>query len=91
MLLQRRSRGGRRHFDEIEIGLATVPMAVAASSAFPGFFPPLELHNWEVGAKEGEFGSHAFTDGGIYDNLGLRMFRYIQQSNFRSTSVPTLG
>ena len=91
MLLQRRSRSGKLHFEEIEIGLATVPMAVAASSAFPGFFPPLELRNAEVGAKEGEFGSHAFTDGGIYDNLGLRMFRYIQQAAFRTASLPVLG
>ena len=91
MLLQRRSRSGKLLIEELEIGLATVPMAVAASSAFPGFFPPLLLRNAEVGAKEGEFGSHAFTDGGIYDNLGLRMFRYIQQSSFRSASLPVLG
>jgi hypothetical protein len=26
--------------DAVKAGLATVPMAVAASSAFPGFFPP---------------------------------------------------
>jgi hypothetical protein len=30
-----------------------------------------------VGATEGEFPRHAFSDGGIYDNLGLRMFRYL--------------
>ena len=61
----------------VQMGLATVPMAVAASSAFPGFFPPLELFSKDVGATEGEFPRHAFTDGGIYDNLGLRMFRYL--------------
>jgi predicted acylesterase/phospholipase RssA len=80
MLLQRRSRGGREvHVDLVRMGLATVPMAVTASSAFPGFFPPLELSAKDVGANEGEFSHHAFTDGGIYDNLGLRMFRYLQE------------
>jgi predicted acylesterase/phospholipase RssA len=81
LLLQRRSRRGREvHFEQLELGLATVPMAVAASSAFPGFFPPLELCGRDVGAKAGEFDRHAFTDGGIYDNVGLRMFRHLQQA-----------
>ena len=59
-------------------GLATVPMAVAASSAFPGFFPPLELTSEDIGETEGEFQRQFFTDGGVYDNLGVRMFRYIE-------------
>ncbi len=83
LLLQRRSAGKRDRFERIDIGLATVPMAVAASSAFPGFFPPLELTGLEVGAEQGEFGTQAFTDGGVYDNLGLRMFRYIEQSQLQ--------
>ncbi|MCO8122386.1 patatin-like phospholipase family protein [Stieleria sp. TO1_6] len=81
LLLQRRSRCGKQvHFEEVEMGLATVPMAVAASSAFPGFFPPLELCGRDVGAKSGEFDRHSFTDGGIYDNIGLRMFHHLQQN-----------
>ena len=36
----RRAAGPGFRIDKIPIGLATVPMAVAASSAFPGFFPP---------------------------------------------------
>ncbi len=83
MMLQRRTPGEQMQFESIPTGLATVPMAVAASSAFPGFFPPLELRSSEVGAREGEFGRQSFTDGGIYDNIGLRMFRHIQQSTFR--------
>ena len=43
LIMQRRRPGQRFHFDRIHTGLATVPMAVTASSAFPGFFPPLEL------------------------------------------------
>ena len=53
-------------------------MAVAASSAFPGFFPPLELTGADVGAKSGDFGRQAYTDGGVFDNLGVRMFRCLE-------------
>jgi predicted acylesterase/phospholipase RssA len=81
LLQQRRLPGGKIRFEQVDVGLATVPMAVAASSAFPGFFPPLQLRSQEVGANEGDFSTQAFTDGGIYDNLGLRMFRLIEQSS----------
>jgi predicted acylesterase/phospholipase RssA len=64
--------------DRIHVGLATVPMAVTASSAFPGFFPPLELTGADVGTGLGEFGRQAYTDGGVFDNLGVRMFRYLE-------------
>ncbi len=67
--------GGLR---KIPVGLATVPMAVAASSAFPGFFPPLELNAEDIGETESEFQRQYFTDGGVYDNLGARMFRYLE-------------
>lgn len=66
--------------DRMPVSLATVPMAVAASSAFPGFFPPLMLTGADIGASRGEFGRRAFTDGGVYDNLGVRMFRFLQQT-----------
>lgn len=89
LLLQRRARGKRDYFERVDIGLATIPMAVAASSAFPGFFPPLELRAWDVGADEGDFKTQAFTDGGVYDNLGLRMFRYIDQLSIHDTVTLT--
>ena len=54
-------------------------MAVTASSAFPGFFPPLELTGADVGAGAGEFGRQAYTDGGVFDNLGVRMFRCLER------------
>src|SRR5262249_47655031 len=63
--------------EKIRVGLATVAMAVTASSAFPGFFPPLELTGQDVGARGGEFGRQAYTDGGVFDNLGVRMFRWL--------------
>src|SRR5436309_13943999 len=43
LLMLRRASGHEFRLDHVHIGLATVAMAVAASSAFPGFFPPLEL------------------------------------------------
>ncbi len=72
------------HVDQIErvsVGLATVPMAVTASSAFPGFFPPIILTGADVGASSGEFGRQAYTDGGVFDNLGVRMFRCLSQTS----------
>src|SRR5262245_19829339 len=70
-------KGGRSQIEKVRVGLMTVPMAVAASSAFPGFFPPLQLTGREVGARGGEFGQQAYTDGGVFDNLGVRMFRWL--------------
>lgn len=78
-LLMMRRQSGDLRTQRVQVGLATVPMAVAASSAFPGFFPPLELTGADVGAGDGEFGRHAYTDGGVFDNLGVRMFRYLER------------
>lgn len=80
LIMQRRRPGQRFQFDRVHTGLATVPIAVTASSAFPGFFPPLELQAADVGADPGQFGRIAFTDGGVYDNLGVRMFRWMERS-----------
>jgi predicted acylesterase/phospholipase RssA len=80
LLMQRRRPGQRFHFDHIHAGMATVPMAVTASSAFPGFFPPLELRGQDIGADPGQLDRAAFTDGGVYDNLGVRMFRCLERS-----------
>src|SRR5262245_14807613 len=76
-----RQFGQSFRIDHLRIGLGTVPMAVTASSAFPGFFPPMELTGADVGARGGEFGRQAFTDGGVFDNLGVRMFRFLALSN----------
>jgi predicted acylesterase/phospholipase RssA len=70
-------QAGRPEIKRVRVGLMTVPMAVAASSAFPGFFPPLELTGRDVGARGGEFVRQAYTDGGVFDNLGVRMFRWL--------------
>ncbi|MCO8121514.1 patatin-like phospholipase family protein [Stieleria sp. TO1_6] len=80
LLVQHRQPDGTTRFQPVPSALATVPMAVTASSAFPGFFPPLLLNASDVGADDSQFPPHLFTDGGVYDNLGVRMFRYIQDS-----------
>jgi predicted acylesterase/phospholipase RssA len=76
-----RETGHNSRIDHYPTGLATVPMAVAASSAFPGFFPPMELTGGDVGARSGEFGRQAYTDGGVFDNLGIRFFRSLAESS----------
>ena len=78
--IRRESRSGFR-IEHVSVGLATVPMAVTASSAFPGFFPPILLTEKEVGATSGTFGRQSFTDGGVYDNLGVRMFHFLAKSD----------
>ncbi len=83
LLMQRRVAGRRDSFRRVSAGLATVPMAVAVSSCFPGFFPPLELTGWDIGEDVAEFSRQAFTDGGVYDNLGLRMFRHLEQAGMQ--------
>jgi predicted acylesterase/phospholipase RssA len=80
ILDERRMPNGGTRFESVPSALATISMAVTASSAFPGFFPPLQLTAHDVGADEGRFPPHLFTDGGVYDNLGVRMFRHIQKS-----------
>jgi len=73
----RREPGHGFRIERVKIGLGTVSMAVAASSAFPGFFPPMLLTEKDVGATSGVFGRQSFTDGGVFDNLGVRMFRFL--------------
>jgi predicted acylesterase/phospholipase RssA len=80
LLMARPQPGHSLRMDRIHVGLATVAMAVTASSAFPGFFPPLELTGADVGVSVGEFGRQAYTDGGVFDNLGVRMFRCLERS-----------
>jgi predicted acylesterase/phospholipase RssA len=92
LLVMRRRAEGVYRADQIQVGLATVAMAVTASSAFPGFFPPLELRGIDVGAVQGDFGRQAYTDGGVFDNLGVRMFRFLEDdSGPKTTLVSDVG
>src|SRR5262245_61151173 len=87
LLMVRRQVNSTYRIDRVHIGLATVAMAVTASSAFPGFFPPVELTGTDVGANAGEFGRQAYTDGGVFDNLGVRMFRCLERPLLAETPL----
>lgn len=60
------------------VATETFPLsdAVAASSAFPGLFPPVLITSDVFGVPESELGHPKIllTDGGVYDNLGVRKF-----------------
>lgn len=87
LLMARPQPGHTYYIDRIHVGLATVAMAVTASSAYPGFFPPLELTGNDVGATVGEFGRQSYTDGGVFDNLGVRMFRCLERPLLAETPL----
>jgi predicted acylesterase/phospholipase RssA len=73
LIIQHRSRRGTK-VDILPARLARIALAVTASSAFPGFFSPVLITADELGMSEGEFPPQTFTDGGVYDNLGVRAF-----------------
>jgi predicted acylesterase/phospholipase RssA len=79
LIMQRRLPGDKLEFERIAAGLASVSLAVATSSAFPGFFPPISIKAADIGASELAFTQQAFTDGGVFDNLGVRAFRFIER------------
>jgi predicted acylesterase/phospholipase RssA len=69
---------GRTARDWARIPAATPSLcfAVAASSAFPGMFSPLRLTAEELGKYDAPLQppEQFITDGGVYDNLGVRKF-----------------
>lgn len=67
------------HPDEMEYvpaQLAPISLVVGASAAFPGFFPPVQIRAVDVGAPRGQFPTQSVTDGGVYDNLGVRAYHW---------------
>jgi predicted acylesterase/phospholipase RssA len=77
--VQKREQGERDPFHHVPGQSAAIARAVAASSAFPGFFPPVEITATDLGVHEGQFATESFTDGGVYDNLGTRAFIWLQR------------
>jgi len=78
LYIQQRRDGDDFAFDHILAKMASIPRAVGASSAFPGFFPPVGVTAADLGVREGEFRTEYFTDGGVYDNLGIRAFYWLK-------------
>ena len=82
--VQKRDLDGADPFHHVPGWTAPIAKVVGASSAFPGFFPPVEITASDLGVRDGQFPTESFTDGGVYDNLGIRVFRWLQQH--RSTA-----
>src|SRR5262245_44972518 len=58
-----------------------IAFAVAASSAFPPLFPPIEISNETLFCDRERFPySHYLTDGGVYDNLGIDKLSWYQKA-----------
>jgi predicted acylesterase/phospholipase RssA len=58
-----------------------IAFAVAASSAFPPLFPPIEISNETLFCDKQMFPySHYLTDGGVYDNLGIDKLSWYQKT-----------
>ena len=85
--IQKRDLDGADPFRHVPGWTAPVAKVVGASSAFPGFFPPVEISAADLGVRDGHFPTESFTDGGVYDNLGLRAFRWLQHRGRRLDHV----
>ncbi|TWU11751.1 Patatin-like phospholipase [Symmachiella macrocystis] len=79
LFIQRRGASDTSTFEYVPGEMTSVPRAVGASSAFPGLFPPVKMTSTDLGVREGEFTTEWFTDGGVYDNLGIRAFSWLKQ------------
>jgi predicted acylesterase/phospholipase RssA len=74
-----------RYDNPLELSIAApntpIAFAVAASSAFPPLFPPIEISNETLFCDRERFPySHYLTDGGVYDNLGIDKLSWYQKT-----------
>jgi len=76
--IQKRNTHDSDPFQHVPGQTASVAKVVGASSACPGFFPPVELTAADLGVHDGQFVDESFTDGGVYDNLGTRAFLWLK-------------
>jgi hypothetical protein len=76
--------------DKTKILALDLPLAyaVAASSAFPPLFPPIEISNGTLSCDQGKFpNTHRLTDGGVYDNLGIESLDLGKQKGYQSVII----
>ena len=81
LFIQERGETESATFQHIAGQMASLPLVVGASSAFPGLFPPVQISAADLGVREGQFPTEWFTDGGVYDNLGTRAFSWLKRQN----------
>jgi predicted acylesterase/phospholipase RssA len=81
LFIQQRAEAGAPQFEQIPGHMAGIARVVCASSAFPGFFPPVAIRAADLGVREGRFPTEWFTDGGVYDNLGMRASSWLKHQN----------
>lgn len=81
LYIQQRDDEGNASFEHVSGTMASLAQVVGASSAFPGLFPPVKITAADLGVREGNFPTKWFTDGGVYDNLGIRAFSWLSQQN----------
>ncbi len=64
-------------------------LAVACSSAFPGFFPPIPITAKTLGTRSQFWlpSPQILTDGGVYDNLGIRKVEQIKAESHNQDGV----
>jgi predicted acylesterase/phospholipase RssA len=87
LFIQQRAEAGQPEFERVSGQMASIARVVGASSAFPGFFPPVAIRASDLGVREGQFPTEWFTDGGVYDNLGIRAFSWLKQQNVEFDQV----
>lgn len=66
--------------DPIPSANLPLSLAVGCSAAFPALFSPVRVNHDILGVNQSEFGAPiGLSDGGIYDNLGLRKMLQIEK------------
>ena len=80
-------RGVDSEIGDYELGFVTAPefpiyRAVAASSAFPPVFNPLQLDSkyYKPPTEDVKFEYVTLTDGGVYDNMGINPLMLIKRN-----------
>lgn len=87
VFIQQRNTASGPAFQHIPGQLASLPRVIGASSAFPGFFPPVEISAADLGVREGQYPTEWFTDGGVYDNLSIRAFSWLKSQNAQFDTI----
>jgi predicted acylesterase/phospholipase RssA len=87
LFVQQRADTGEPVFEQVSGQMAGISRIVCASSAFPGFFPPVAIRAADLGVREGQFPTEWFTDGGVYDNLGMRAFSWLKEQKVELDQV----